>query len=269
MSPTSTIIDPSTLSPNAREAFTAELFAAHCRIFAGVDRATFAAYVVDSPAERTRIQVFRDEGEIVGYAAFHAFEREHEGRPCLVLRTEVGLLPAYRRGTRMGGFLVREVMGVLLRNPGRAVYGLSCATNPASYRALTRDCDRVWPHWERPTPPATAALMTSLAERFGLEPVEGACPGVYHVGWKTLQDEHERRQWRACSHPASQLYVQRNPGYSEGHGMLILIELDPLGMLRCGLRLLARQLGRAWARVGTGRVVPALGSPTADGGPAS
>lgn len=250
MSPTAEIIDPRALSPRARASFTDELYALHCRIFAGVSRACFAAYVVDSPAERTRIQVFRDGDEMVGYAAFHAFERTHAGERCIVVRSEVGLLAAYRRGTRMGGFLVREAMGVRLRHPGRAVYGLSCATNPATYRTITRHCDRVWPHWERPTPPAIAGLMAALAQQFELEPVQGAPAGVFHVGWKTLQDEHEAHQWQGCSHPASRLYMDRNPGYAEGHGLLILVPLDLGGMARAALRLFARKLQRRWQRWG-------------------
>lgn len=251
--PSTEIIDPRALSPTARHALTDELYAAHRMIFSGVDRRTFAAYVVDSPAERTRIQVFRHQGSIVGYAAFHVFEREVQGRACLVLRAEVGLLPAYRRATRFGPFLLRQVLHALRERRGRPVWGLSCATNPATYRSLHRHCDRVWPCPERPTPPALHELMSELAECFEMAPVEGARAGVFHVGWRTRQSEDETRRWARCSHTASRFYLGRNPGYTEGHGMLILVPVTRGGMLRTGLRLvltqLRRRIGRARQRV--------------------
>lgn len=242
------IVDPHAMSRDAREAFTDELFVAHCAIFSGVDRPTFAKYVVDSPAERTRIQVFRAEGRIVGYAAYHVFEREVDGQPCLVVRGEVGLMPAYRRGTRFGTFFLRETLRVLRTRRGRPVWGLSCATNPATYRTLYRHNDQVWPCPDRATPRPLQGLMDTLAEQFGLVPVEGAHPGVFHVGWKTRQDEAETRQWEHCEEPASRLYVERNPGYTKGHGMLILIPVTTTGMIRAGLRLTLTQLRRRFRR---------------------
>ena len=61
------VVDPATLAPDARAAFVDALFACHERIFAGVDRAQFAAYVVDSPAAWTRIFVLRDPDGVPHY----------------------------------------------------------------------------------------------------------------------------------------------------------------------------------------------------------
>lgn len=251
------IIDPQALSPAARERFTEDLYTTHQRIFDGVDRDAFSAYVIDPPALRTRIQVFRTGALIVGYAAFHVFERSVGGRPGLVLRAEVGLLPAYRRRTRFGWFLAREALGVAIRNPGTAIWGLSCATNPATYRSIARHADQFWPHWERPTPPPLRQLMDELAQQFCLRSVDPARPGVYQVGWKTRQNDSEIQRWRGCSHPASQLYVQRNPGYPDGHGLLVLIPITALGMMRAGLRIAAHRLGRWLGHRPTRALAPA------------
>jgi len=238
------IVDPLALTSTERARFTDELYRAHDRIFAGVDRATFAAYVVDSPAARTRIQVFRSGEQIVGYAAFHAFESTAGGRPALVLRAEVGLLPEYRRGTRMGWFLARECIHCILRSPGRSVYGLSCATNPATYRTLAKHTDQVWPHWQQPTPDDVQQLMTELAEQFQLRSVDDDRPGVYHVGWQTRQSEDEALGWKNCQHPASRLYIDRNPDYAEGQGLLVLVPLTRLGLVRTCMRLIETKLRR-------------------------
>src|SRR5277367_6616719 len=85
------IILPQELPPAEREALVDALYAIQREVFDGVDRATFAKYVVDSKAERTWISVHRDaEGKIGGYAAVHAFERRIDGCPVTIVRAEAG-----------------------------------------------------------------------------------------------------------------------------------------------------------------------------------
>ena len=254
--PIAEIVDPHTLSAAERERFTDELYAAHDRIFAGVSRGEFAAYVVDSPAEYTRIQVLRVDGQIVGYAAFHAFEREVEGCPALVLRAEVGMLAEYRRRSRCASFLAVECLRALVRHPGRTAWGLSCATNPATYRTVARHADQVWPHWQAPTPAREQQLMDALAQDFKLRPVDPARPGVYHVGWQTRQSKGEARDWRDCPHPASQLYLQRTPGYTEGHGLLMLVPMSKMGMIRACGRIVANRIRRRFVGRRPQRMLP-------------
>ena len=105
----SEIIDPKTLEPKAKRELIAELYATHCQIFEGVSETDFAAYVVDSPAERTRIEIYRDAGRIVGYFAVHTFVRRVAGHQWVVLRAESGKLPSYRRGAK-GALMVTEAL---------------------------------------------------------------------------------------------------------------------------------------------------------------
>ncbi|MEM7156319.1 MAG: hypothetical protein AAF799_25925 [Myxococcota bacterium] len=261
--PIAEIVDPHALSATERERFTDDLYAAHNRIFAGVSRAEFAAYVVDSPAEYTRIQVLRVDEEIVGYAAFHAFERDVEGGPALVLRAEVGMLAAYRRQSRCAWFLAGESLRAIMRHPGRMVWGLSCATNPATYRTLARHADQVWPHWQEPTPSREQKLMDELAEDFQLRPVDPQRPGVYHVGWQTRQSTGETRDWRDCPHPASQLYLQRNPQYTAGHGLLLLVPLTKMGLFRAFGRIITNRIRRRFVGHRPQRMLQPQPSPNA------
>ena len=50
-------IDPKSLSAGETDALARELYAVHQEIFGGVTEADFRAYVVDSPAARTRAAV--------------------------------------------------------------------------------------------------------------------------------------------------------------------------------------------------------------------
>ncbi|MEZ4293716.1 MAG: hypothetical protein R3B70_01980 [Polyangiaceae bacterium] len=244
-----TIVDPDALSPDDRQAFSRELYEAHGRIFAGVSFEAFERYVVAPSAVRRRIQVHRDhEGRIVGYVVLNVFEAEVEGKPCAVIRGAAGFLPEYRGRTLVGGFFVRESLLTRLGYPGRPLYGLMCATHPATYRMFSRYACEVWPHWEKPTPPGLGALMKGLAARFGLEPAKSGREGVYHIGWQTLQDETDQAFWQTDSDPATRFYVDHNPGYTEGEGFLILVPFSAELWFRGIGRLISRRITRARAR---------------------
>lgn len=238
------VVDPSALDPSACEAFIDELYAVQCVIFDGVSRDDFARYVVRSPAARTRIEVYRAGPDVVGYAAMHMFDCEVAGRRSTVVRCEVGLLREYRGQTRFARFFIRETLGLLLRAPGRPIFGLSCATSPGTYRTLARHAHEVWPHWSRETPPSLVALMDELAAKFHLHPVDADRPGVYHVGWQTRESEAEVLRWRTSPNLASRFYLERNPGYGEGHGLLVLVPMSPGDFVGSVARVVTHYLRR-------------------------
>ena len=87
------VIDPSRLSIKEKESFIDLLYQLHTRIFDGVERASFASYVVDSPADWTRIRVYKNSlNEWVGYCAVHRFDKRVFDRPCAIFRAEAGIL---------------------------------------------------------------------------------------------------------------------------------------------------------------------------------
>ncbi len=92
-------VDPKRLDDIARRAFTESLYQVHTTVFDGVEFDEFAKYVVDSKAERTNILLFKDGGAVVGYFAFHVFEKELGGRMTAVIRCEAGMLRKYRGGS--------------------------------------------------------------------------------------------------------------------------------------------------------------------------
>lgn len=70
------IVVPKSLDDAARASFADALYQVHAQIFDGVERDAFVHYVVDSPAERTRIMDYRDASDrIVGYFAFQVLRR--------------------------------------------------------------------------------------------------------------------------------------------------------------------------------------------------
>src|SRR5690349_5328662 len=144
---TSEIVIPAALDPRAHATLVEALYRVHCEVFDGVSRDDFVHYVVDSPADDTQLLVHRDEnGEVIGYMALHQFRRSLNGKPVVILRSEMGTLREHRgRGsnTRWG---VSEIMRIAARNPGTPMYLLACLVHPSSYYLLSKVARKMWPH---------------------------------------------------------------------------------------------------------------------------
>jgi CRP-like cAMP-binding protein len=223
----SDIVIPSQLDPAARQGFIDALYKVHCEVFDGVTREAFAQYVVESKAEQTWINVHRnDAGEIVGYFALHVFERELAGQPSAIFRAEAGTMRSYRGGDTNTRFGIRLALPYLLRHPGRRIYYLGSLVHPSSYSVFAKLFDVVWPSARHPPPPAVLAFMDELADSFGLERVTPANPLTRQVHWITRDSEVERHYWRHCDKPAARFFIEANPGYSQGDGLVTLVRVD-------------------------------------------
>lgn len=229
---TTETITPKTLSPEARRELTDALYAVHNQIFDGVERDSFAKYVVDSKAEHTWIQVHKNEaGEAVGYFAFHIFEKQFNGEPTAVFRAEAGSLRAYRGSNTNARFGLSLALRYMMKHPGRKTFYLGSLVHPSSYSAFAKNCGEVWPRHDAQVPPELLAFMDELANEFGLERVDPANPLVRHVGWRTRETESEREYWQGCDKPAARFFLEANPGYVEGHGLVTVVPVTAATLL--------------------------------------
>lgn len=241
-------VDPSTLTPAQRDDLVTSLYAVHSEIFDGVSRDQFAQYVINSPAKRTRIQLsYADSGELVGYLAMHAFRPMLQGKECTVLRAEAGLRRAYRGSSSTAGFAVANLLKTRWDMSGPLFY-LGCLVHPSSYSIFANNAPAVWPAPGVEIPAELHDLMMRLGEEFHLEMVDPARPLLRKVGWITRDSEAERRYWQSSDLPAVRFYLEQNPGYVQGHGLLTLLPLDLLStakmVLNTGKTRLRKDLRR-------------------------
>jgi len=221
-----TVLDPDALAPDVRARLTDELHVVQQEVFDGVDREAFRKYVVESPASRNWLQVYRDpEGKAVGYMALHRFDRELDGRPCAIFRAEAGTVRAWRGRTPLGGMLARALIRHQIRHPRVPIFYLGSLVHPSSYHAFARFAARIHPGLNE-TPPRLQKLLTDLGDAFGLSVVDPERPLVRKVGWITRDTEVERDYWQRCEKPTVRFFVEANPGYVEGHGLLTLVPFD-------------------------------------------
>jgi hypothetical protein len=237
------VIRPHSLSAEARRQLIDSLYAVHQQIFDGVKQESFARYVVESKAEHTWLLVHKNEaGEPVGYFAQHIFEKQIGGEPLAVFRAEAGSLRAYRGGNVNARFWMERMVRYMLAHPGRRVFYMGSLVHPSSYSLLARYCSEVWPRREQETPPELLAFMDTLATEFDLEKVDPARPLVRRVGWCTRESEVEREYWTHCDKPEVRYFLEANPGYGEGHGLVTVVPITVENLLTMARSLLAKKL---------------------------
>ena len=255
---------PAMLDTLARRTLEDELYGVHSRIFRGVDRDAFVAYVIDSKAEHTWIQLYRDRaGALGGYMAVHIYERVIDGRMTAIVRGEMGTLREHRGANLCAAFFAERVIRYLAAHPLRPLYLLASFVHPSSYVQLVRYHDDVWPREDAETPARIRGLMEELGDAFGLDRVDPANALVRKVGWQTIDARADRAYWERCDRPGAQFFRRENPGYAEGHGLLTLAPLTA-GIVARGLARYAyarsqrgvRRLA-ARARAGVRQLLPA------------
>ncbi len=235
-----TVVDPARLTTAARAALVQELYEAQQRLFDGVDKEAFEAYVVSSSAQRTRIQVFRSQGRVVGYAAVHFFRRIVNGRVVWVVRGESGIERAFRGRTVMARFVFSEGVAHVLRHPLARTVFMACPVHPASYRRVVEKYACSYPAPGRPVPRKAQDLLQKLADEFEMPRVAHEGEGIRRVGWISRESAEERARWRAHKDRNVRFYLKNNPNYSRGYGMLLLATVSWPAILRTAKDMLKR-----------------------------
>lgn len=240
-----------------REALARELFAVHAQIFTGLSYEEFRSYVVERDAWRTWIYVKHNSaGQLVGYTSIHAFRLIVQDRLSMVIRLEAGTLPAYRGRDVTMVYGVLRLLRVWLHHPWRRFCIFAALTHPSSYTFLSHYAPVVWPHATRKEiPPHIMERMEELAGCFHLDRVDPSDPLVRRVDWITLESEEERQRWMASRRRDTRFYLDHNPGYVEGHGMLTYIPFNGSILLRSLVRFLVGR-GRRIVRLMLGKDGP-------------
>lgn len=233
------------MAQDARETLARELYAVHVQIFAGLDYEGFRDYVVNRPSWRTWVFTKHNAaGHLVGYTAIHAFRMVVGGRAHTVIRLEAGTLPAARgRDLTMVHGLVK-LMGVWVKEPWRPFCIFAALTHPSSYTYLSHYAPVVYPHRMRPEiPQRVMDMMEEMATAFALERVDPANPLVRKVDWITLETPDEQQRWRKSRRPDTRFYIESNPGYAQGHGLMTYIPVNGALIVRALVRFLVGRAG--------------------------
>lgn len=242
----SDVVVPSMLSPDEKEIFVDSLYQLHTQIFDGVDKTIFISYVVDSPATLTRIRVYKNEtGDWIGYCAVHRFDQSVFDRSCVVFRAEAGLLREYRGRSLTLWFGFNEAIKYRLRHPFCSLYYLGSFVHPSVLYMFSRYFSEYYPRADSPLPDTVKHFMLELANIFHIKPVEGQSFLARQVGWITKESDEDRRYWQQKEDPTVKFYIQTNPGYVDGNGLLTLVPLTFSNITMSLVRFIKNKMRRS------------------------
>lgn len=241
----SDVVDPSRLSVGEKESFIDSLYQLHSKIFDGVERASFVSYVVDSPADWTRIRIYKNNAdEWIGYCAVHRFSKLVFDRPYVIFRAEAGILREYRGRSLTLWFGFNEAIKYRIRHPFCALYYLGSFVHPSVLYMFSRYFSEYYPRADTPTPRQIKDLMLEFAKIFHIEPVGEQDVLVRQVGWITKESTEDRDFWQKHSHPIVKFFIKTNPEYVNGQGLLTLVPLTFRNILMSLLRFMKNKLVR-------------------------
>lgn len=240
-------VDTLGLPPEAQEALAESLLDVHREIFTGVDRAGFLDNVIAPRADQNLVSVQRDpQGRAVGYCTLQRRDLELPSGRVRILRGVMGFVPEHRGkslGARFYAWnVVKHTLGAWAQ--GRRCYMLGTPVGPFMYVALARAMDEFWPHPERATPGPEQRLMTELAEVYRFQAAQSGAAGCCQVGWVLRQSAEERRAMHAKATPELRFFVERNPAYDQGDGLIMLVPFHPRNLLSGLLRALRTRARR-------------------------
>jgi hypothetical protein len=242
----SEVVFTKSISKSARQELIDLLYSVNCQIFDGVNKIDFENDVICPKSRDTAISIYKNSaGIVVGYCAIHYFEKILNNIKCGVIRVESGLRKEYRRRNTNAPFIIRQILKYCLSNPRRPMYFLGELVHPSSYAVLTKYCNNVCPSIRHHAKGEMSEFFREVCSSFGLVPVNPNKPEVVHVGWQTRDTEKDQHYWGNCSNQAARFFVEQNPGYRLGHGLLTLAPITASGVFRAMGLLLNDRLFRS------------------------
>lgn len=237
-------VNPAKLSTAERAELISQLYAVNQKIFAGVSLEDFDHHVLDASADSTHIQLFfAADGQLVGYCAAHRFWRHVLGRHVIVLRAEAGLLSEYRGHGATYRFRMIRSVAEKLSHPFTPIYYVGTLVHASSYDLACQNFPQVYPHPDHETPEVIQEVARELINSFPAPPVAQADPFVRDVGWMTIEAPQENPPSQYGDNHYVRFFKARNPGYSKGHGLVVIVPITVSNISAAFLSRLRSWLG--------------------------
>lgn len=139
-------------------------------------------------------------------------------------------MPEYRHKNADISFWLKEAIKYKVLHPSKEVYFLVSPINPSVYANLAKHIYKIYPRYNSIIPLEVEKLMMRLADEFDLKMVDENNPLVRKVGWITQATDEEKAFWQNSKDTHMQFYINSNPDFDEGNGLLTLVPLTFLNL---------------------------------------
>jgi hypothetical protein len=172
------------------------------------------------------VLLLRQGEQVVG---FSTLQRRQESSFVVYFSGDTLVLPGHRRGYDLPRLWGRFVFERVAQENLPCLWFLICA-GFRTYRFLPVFFQRFYPRYEEPTPPEVQRLLDELAAcHFGLLYSDG----IVRLGSASLEELPSRR---LDAH--AQFFLERNPGWRQGHELACLTWLERSNLTPAGQRML-------------------------------
>lgn len=180
-----------------------------------------------------------DTGVIQGFTTLRILWSTFQEEPIAAVYSGDTLLSPEYLGER--GWLstwARYVFARAKELPAQRVYWIFLAATYRSYQFLPGFFQEYYPHPDRPTPPAIAAIVEGFIRQKFDDPFDPAS-GIVSLREPTpYRDDQRIVSPIPPDDPVARFFVARNPGYLSGDLLACITTIDPANVTRVGRRVL-------------------------------
>lgn len=241
------------LDEEQKETLIHHLYQVNSRVFLDVSSEEFSHRVALSTARLNRIALYRNKDkELVGYCAVHFHDSGvFQYSDVCVVRVETGMLPEYRGRNQNIPFLTSQLFRYKLRHPRKRLIFLGTLVHPSSYALVTKYMDNVWP-CHGALGQDQERFIEHLIAQFSFKRRDDN-PLVVETGWVTVGREHERACRAAQGNPDIRFFLEKNPEYYKGYGLITVVPFT-MGNIATAAWRFRRNLSRKRKLSGQARV---------------
>lgn len=235
-------VDPAAIRDADRDRFVEDLWRLNNKVFEGATLEQFLDNLFNPEARWLRVRIFEDaDGRMVGYFATQFLDRSVDGRTVQIFRAQAAILPEYRGRHSTVSFGIAEAARYKLRHPFHEVFYFGMLLHPSSYHLLAKYFPEIHPSRTKALPENVRRLMVALADSFHEKAVSADKPLIRQVGWITRENPVAREQSRSAKADRA-FFIDANPGYAQGHGLVTLVPLTFANLAVAASRFLVRRL---------------------------
>ena len=165
--------------------------------------------------------------ELVGFSTLAIDDRSWQGRPTRVVYSGDTLIMREHWGQQQLAVAFITRLGELKRQaPERFLYWLLLVKGHRTFKYLPAFGNSFWPHWSIDRSDLKPLVDELASEKFGSEynPVSGVVEFPTSRGH--LRAELAEPEPEELTREAVQAFLQRNPGFRQGHELVCLCEVE-------------------------------------------
>lgn len=214
------------------------------------DRYLGTTQVMLDDLEDTRLGFMYDsEGDLLGLVAAGYDSMFFNGRRVDVVEGRVLLRPGASGGVPACLFGLRYGLALKIRRPGRPLFYLTQAANPAAYSLLARHAARIYPRRDEPTPVWANELIRLINSERGFR-VDGDKLLTVEAACRVVNDFRPLAKGTLAMDPEAQWFDSR-VSWRDDAVLPLVIPLDLPNILASSLNLLASRRRRRKAERAT------------------